>query len=303
MKLTIPSLTTAASLLLAAPLFAQTAGVSHPEDLSDPITATTPAPAQHYQKPSPAIPIDNSAPSAPVLHERDAAASGPSVSDGYQEPPIQTAQIVRRDPSLTVTDDVNSGVVIDVPTRANELPEGTILRARLDSEISTQTTQRGAAFHAELTQNIEHRGRVIIPAGSILSGRVTSLHEGRRINGSAYIHLQPEFVTLPDGVTYRMDAQVVDLAHVRNSHVSGEGTIVGNDHSKGTMTTLGLTTGAAAVTGAVVGGGVGAVVGAGIGAGVGTVVWLRQENQETLHAGTEIVFSLNQPMPLEPASR
>ena len=303
MKLTIPSLTTAASLLLAAPLFAQTAGVSHPEDLSDPITATTPAPAQHYQKPSPAIPIDNSAPSAPVLHERDAAASGPSVSDGYQEPPIQTAQIVRRDPSLTVTDDVNSGVVIDVPTRANELPEGTILRARLDSEISTQTTQRGAAFHAELTQNIEHRGRVIIPAGSILSGRVTSLHEGRRINGSAYIHLQPEFVTLPDGVTYRMDAQVVDLAHVRNSHVSGEGTIVGNDHSKGTMTTLGLTTGAAAVTGAVVGGGVGAVVGAGIGAGVGTVVWLKQENQETLHAGTEIVFSLNQPMPLEPASR
>src|ERR1700733_3236336 len=111
MKFTIPSLTAAASLLLAAPLFAQTAGVSHPEDLSDPITATTPAPAQHYQKPSPAIPVDNSAPSAPILHERDAAASGPSASDGYQEPPIQTAQIDRRDPSLTVTDDVNSGVV------------------------------------------------------------------------------------------------------------------------------------------------------------------------------------------------
>ena len=299
MKLTIPTLTTAASLLLAAPLFAQTAGVSHPENLDDPITAATPAPAQHYQKPSPVIPADNAA--APALHERTSDVSG---SDSYEDQqPTQTAQIVRRDPPLTVTDDVNSGVVVDIPTKANELPEGTLIRARLDSEISTGTTQRGAAFHAELTQNIEHRGRVIIPAGSILSGRVSNLHEGRRVNGSASIHLQPEFITLPDGVTYRMDAQVVDLAHIRNSHVSGEGTIVGNDHSKGTITTLGLTTGAAAVTGAVVGGGVGAIVGAGIGAGVGTVVWLRQENHETLHAGTEIVFSLNQPMPLEPSTR
>ena len=299
MKLTIPSLTTAASLLLAAPLFAQTAGVSHPEDLSDPITATTPAPAQHYQKPSAGTPVDNASAPAPVLHDR----SYVPPAYGSDQPSVETAQIVRREAPMTVTDDINSGVVIDVPSSGNELPQGTLLRARLDSEISTQATQRGAAFHAELTQNIEHHGRVIIPAGSILSGRVTSLHEGRRISGSAYIHLQPEFVTLPDGVTYRMDAQVVDLAHVRNSHVSGEGTIVGNDHSKGTMTTLGPTTGAAAVTGAVVGGGVGAVVGAGIGAGVGTVVWLRQENQETLHAGTEIIFSLNQPMPLEPSSR
>lgn len=298
MKLTIPHLTAAASLLLAAPLFAQSSGVSHPEDLNDSITASTPAPApaQHYQKPSAGIPVDNSSAPAPVLHDR----STPPAY-GADQPSVETAQIVRRE--APVTDDINSGVVIDVPTNAHELPEGTLFRTVLDSEISTQTTPRGAAFHTQLTQNIEHHGRVIIPAGSILSGRVSNLHEGRRISGSAAIHLQPEFVTLPDGITYRLDAQVVDLAHIRNSHVSGEGTIVGNDHSKGTMTTLGLTTGAAAVTGAVVGGGVGAVVGAGIGAGVGTVWWLKHENQETLHAGTEIIFSLTQPMPLEPANR
>jgi hypothetical protein len=299
MKLTIPSLTAAASLLLAAPLFAQSSGVSHPEDLNDSISATTQAPPQHYQKPSAGIPIDNASAPAPVLHDR----SYVPPASGSDQPSVETAQIVRREAPLTVTDDINSGVVIDVPTNANELPEGTLFRTVLDSEISTQTTARGAAFHTQLTQNIEHRGRVIIPAGSILSGRVSNLHEGRRISGSAAIHLQPEFVTLPDGVTYRLDAQVVDLAHIRNSHVSGEGTIVGNDHSKGTLTTLGLTTGAAAVTGAVVGGGVGAVVGAGIGAGVGTVWWLKHENQETLHAGTEIIFSLTQPMPLEPANR
>jgi hypothetical protein len=299
MKLTIPSLTAAASLLLAAPLFAQSSGVSHPEDLNDSISATTQAPPQHYQKPSAGIPVDNSSAPAPVLHDR----SYVPPSYGSDQPSVETAQIVRREAPLTVTDDINSGVVIDVPTNANELPEGTLFRTVLDSEISTQTTSRGAAFHTQLTQNIEHHGRVIIPAGSILSGRVSNLHEGRRISGSASIHLQPEFVTLPDGVTYRLDAQVVDLAHIRNSHVSGEGTIVGNDHSKGTLTTLGLTTGAAAVTGAVVGGGVGAVVGAGIGAGVGTVWWLKHENQETLHAGTEIIFSLTQPMPLEPSNR
>lgn len=301
MKLTIPHLTAAASLLLAAPLFAQSSGVSHPEDLNDPITASTPAPAQHYQKPSAGIPQDNTSAPAPVLHDRSTVASAPAYDS--EQTPVETAQIVRREAPMVVTDDVNSGVVIDVPTSGNELPEGTLFRTVLDSEISTQTTTRGAAFHTQLTQNIEHHGRVIIPAGSILSGRVSNLHEGRRISGSAAIHLQPEFVTLPDGVTYRMDAQVIDLGHIRNSHVSGEGTIVGNDHSKSTLATLGLTTGAAAVTGAVVGGGVGAVVGAGIGAGVSTVWWLKHENQESLHAGTEIIFSLTQPMLLEPANR
>jgi hypothetical protein len=51
-----------------------------------------------------------------------------------------------------------------------------------------------------------------------------------------------------------------------------------------------------------IGGGVGAVVGLAVGAGAGTVLWLRQDRQQSLPEGTEIVFSLNEPLILRPAN-
>jgi hypothetical protein len=190
--------------------------------------------------------------------------------------------------------DADSRIVMAVDGPANELPEGTLIKARIREAFSSSQPVTGQEFHADLTEAVEWQGRVLIPVGATLTGRVTDVHAGKRISGSASIHLQPTEVTMPDGVRYKIRAQVVDTDIYNHVRVDSEGTIVRKDHAAKTVATLGAVTGAGIVTGAVIGGVPGAVVGGALAAGVGTAVWLKQDHQTEIPAGTRIIFSLNQ---------
>ena len=190
-------------------------------------------------------------------------------------------------------------IVVDVPERAGELREGTLLKTKMISTLSTESTVQGSRFTAEVMEPIERNGRVIIPVGSILEGRVTEVHGGKRISGGALLHLETNNVTLPDGTHYIVHAQVIDTGR-SEFKVTDEGTLKKKDHAKETLAVMGGVTGAGAVSGAMIGGGVGAMVGAGIGAGVSTVIWLKQDRQATLPKGVSMVFNLSTPMILTP---
>ncbi len=293
LNLSIP-LAAALVLLPAAQLRAQMTGTSHPEELDD-TKPTVPVDNTHYVKPSPSTPIATTpvaatpAP-APVLYQHTTAPA-----------PIQTAAVTA-DPTLNVTDDVNSGVVINVPLGPNDLPIGTHLRATIQQPISTRTTPAGTRFTAALSTDITRNGVVFLPAGSVVYGRISQIHGGRRISGPSAIRLQPDSVSLPDGTTYKLNADVTDLDNFNDSHVNGEGTIVGNVHPGTTAAAVGFTTTSAVVAGAVIGGGVGAVVGLGVGAGVAGVWWLKHDRQQELPTGTNIVFTLNTPLQINPAT-
>jgi hypothetical protein len=194
----------------------------------------------------------------------------------------------------------DAGIVTYVPSRTNEIPSGTLLRSRIRETISTASTRVGTPFTAEVTAPMERNGRVIIPVGSVIDGRVTVSRGGKRISGSAAIHLLPEQVTLPDGTHYMLHAQVIDTSEHNVTRVNDEGTILRRDHVKGTLAAMSLTTGGAAAAGAMIGGMPGALIGGGIGAGVSTVWWLKQDRQEVIPQNTSIVFSLNAPMAISP---
>jgi hypothetical protein len=304
MKTKISILTAAAIFTLASQSYAQETGVSHPESLDDNISATAPVPAT---KPSPAVPMPATTQSRVVEQtpQTSPLKPHPSSNTALLQTPVETAAISPH--TFTVTDDVNSGIVTEVPSAANELPEGTLLKVRLTQEISTEYTEHNSRFEAELTHPIERHGIVMLPAGAILNGRITEMRSGRHIGKGAAIHLEPESITMPDGSLYKLNAQVIDVfpgaANEQRMHITSEGTIISNDRTPGTVAALGATTTTGAITGAALGGGVGAVVGAGIGAGVSTAIWVNQTTTQTLHQGTEIVFSLNQPMLLEPSTK
>jgi hypothetical protein len=190
-------------------------------------------------------------------------------------------------------------IVVSVPERAGELREGTLLKTKMISTLSTESTVTGSRFTAEVTEPIERNGRVIIPVGSILDGRVTEVHGGKRITGGALLHLETTNVTLPDGMHYIVHAQVIDTGK-SEFKVTDEGTLKKKDHARETLAVMGGVTGAGAASGAVMGGGVGAIVGASIGAGVSTVIWLKQDRQATLPKDVQLVFSLTTPMRLTP---
>ncbi len=203
----------------------------------------------------------------------------------------------RTTPSASESD---AGIVTSVVERDGEIREGTILKVRVRRELSTATTMEGAAFSAELTEAVEKDGRVILPVGAVLDGKVTQVRSGRQISGAAMMHLEPKSVTLPDGTQYILHAQLIDTSADNNTRVGTEGNLLRRDHAKETMAVVGGVTGAGAVAGAMLGGGVGAVVGAGIGAGAGTIVWLKQDRQATLPQDSLLVFSLTTPMLIKP---
>ena len=290
-KLAISTLT--AALIFTPHLFAQDAGTAHPEALDDrPIPAQT----SHYVKPSPAVPMP--APdTTPTLHQR---ATTDDDSNHPYNAPVQTAAIHPADKSLIITDDINSGIVGEAPTGPNELALGTLLKARLTGTISTRETSAEARFTAELTAPVMKHDRIMIPVGTVISGRVTQIHSGHRSSGPAAIHLQPDIIKLPNGMAYELEAQVIDLDDFADAHVNTEGTIVGNDHPYTTAAKIGGTAAGGALAGAIVGGPAGAVVGATVGAGVGTIWWLKQDRQQVLSDGTHIVFQLDANLQLAP---
>jgi hypothetical protein len=323
LKFILPLLATSALFVPATHLLAQATGTSHPEQLNDNIDATDDG-QQHYKKPSPAVPL-----TAPAATDTAADAAMPSgatftvvgpakSTDGQAYPQQQTYSqqqttsddhytVHRTEPGFSPSspafnpNDVNSGVVTSVPTGPNDLPIGTRIVALLNNTISTKETPQGTRFAAELKQPVLHDGRIFLPTGSVIQGRVTQIHGGRRISGASAIRLQADEITLPYGARYHLSAEVVDIDHYNASHVNHEGVITNKSNGAVTLGAAGLTTATGAVAGAMIGGGVGAVVGAGVGAGLGTYWWLRQDHQQTLPTGTELVFSLNDVLSVIPA--
>jgi hypothetical protein len=281
-------ITTVALVLAAAPVFAQSAtGVSRPD--SAPITSddAMPAPKPLTPRPSAAVPM-TSAPAPTEVYGAYVPYTGPKVAGA----PVATHAVPVENPE-------DAMIVVDVPERKGELREGTLLKTKMISTLSTSSTVRGTRFTAQVTEPIEREGRVIIPVGSILEGRVTEVHGGKRITGGALLHLETSDVTLPDGTHYIVHAQLIDTGK-SEFKVTDEGTLKKKDHAKETLAVIGGVTGTGAASGAMMGGGVGAIVGASLGAGVSTVIWLKQDRQATLPKDVALVFSLTTPMVLTP---
>jgi hypothetical protein len=212
------------------------------------------------------------------------------------------ANIVTETTKDSVVADPNedAGIVTSVPEREGEIREGTLLKARIAEGLSTTSTLEGTTFTAPLTEDVMQNGKVILPAGSVLDGRVTEVRGGRRISGAAALHLEARNVTLPDGTKYILHAQLIDTDQMSHNKLNSEGTVVRRDHPKENLAILSLTAGSGAVAGAMIGGGVGAVVGAGLGAGVSTILWLKEDRQAALPKDSLLVFSLTTPMILKP---
>ena len=285
---------TVAVMLTVPAVFAtgQMTGVSHPEEV--PVSTSPEGIAQPVMYEAPAATSLPTTRNAPVLQARPA--STPVLSASMS--PVAATSAPREDSVLAVhgPQDPDASIVSRIDGPANQLPIGTIVKTKLGQELSTTRTIAGASWSAELTEAVERDGRVLIPAGSVLNGRVTDVHGGKRITGAASIHLLPQSVVLPDGTRYALHAQVIDTGLYKQTKVSEEGTIIRRDHAGKTLATMTLSTGSGAAAGAVFGGWPGALIGAGIGAGVSTVVWLKQDRQTALPAQTAVTFALTAPM-------
>lgn len=195
--------------------------------------------------------------------------------------------------------------VRDTPARrysgpANELAEGTQIRVRLDQELSTSDTQVGAPFQGKVAFNVIQNGSIIIPAGSTLRGRVVQVSQGHHFGPAATLRLRPETVILPDGTAYHLDAQVTGSG-ASGTRTGSEGAIQPSAHILKKTAEYGVGVGTGAMVGAELAGPPGALFGSIAGAGVITThLLLQHPKAATVPAGSEITFSLTQPLDLVP---
>lgn len=194
--------------------------------------------------------------------------------------------------------DPDGSIVTSVPSGPNQLPEGTILKVTLNQRLSTATTLPGAEFSARVVEAVTKNGKVVIPVGSIVSGRVTSVSAGRRIRGGASIRLRPDEVDLPDGTRYFLHAEVYDLSARQNVKTDSEGNVLSVDHGKRTAAEAGLLGGGVAAAGFLIAGGPAALIGGAAAAGYVGAHWLLENHEAVLPKDSEVVFGLTQPMSL-----
>src|ERR1700761_8327533 len=255
-------------------------------------------------------PATVTSPEAPPAVQAQAPPATPNPDAGIVEKPLPpavqeytphaNATLQSRGLTDTSKDDTDAGIVTFVPTPANALAAGTVFRVKMLEEINASSSRPNTPFKAQLTQDLMHNGKVVIPVGSELHGRVVYATAGSRWSGGSVIHLRPDEFVLPDGTRYPLHAQVIETLG-SDTTAKGEGNIVANEHGKRTIAELGMGAGGGAVIGAAVGGGVGAVVGTAVGAGIVTAHWLRTNWSANLPAQSTVVFSLTDPMFLNPA--
>ena len=186
--------------------------------------------------------------------------------------------------------------LLSVPAMAQStLSPGTAVYMKLQSTLATFMNKPGDQFWGTISQPVMESGKVVIPAGSTVVGRVTKVSEPRRLAGKPTIGLHPDSVTLPNGSKYALSAVLVDTSLRDGSDVNEEGQFKGNGHDSHDTRETAVGGGAGLVLGALMGGAKGGLIGAGVGAGATMAHWLIKRRSATLAAGTVLIFEISRP--------
>jgi len=165
----------------------------------------------------------------------------------------------------------------------NEIPVGTEFDVRLQNSLSSATAQPEDRFEATTMVDLrDERGRVLIPAGSVMRGVVSTVHKATRIERKGSLTVAFDRVTV-NGRSYPLRATVTQA--LESEGIAGE------------KEKIGIGAGAGAILGAILGGAKGALAGILIGGG-GTIAATEGKDVE-LPSGTMLRVRLDSPLNLQ----
>jgi len=182
------------------------------------------------------------------------------------------------------------------------IPSGTKVPVVLKHAISTRGTREGDAVYAETAFPVVANGRVLIPAGTYVQGRISHIQQAGRIKGHAEVLMHFTTLIYPSGYTVLLPGAVENAPGVDKSKVKDEeGTIRADSQTGQKIATAAGTAATGTVIGAATQGGKGALIGAAIGGAVGTAIaMLTANNDVKLDAGTTIEMVIQRDVPVDP---
>ncbi len=163
------------------------------------------------------------------------------------------------------------------------LPEGTVLKVRTTSALSTKTNRTGDTFEGSLEEPIEAGGRVAAPRGARVLGTIVESDPGGRVKGLAAISLRLTQLEVSGGKMVDVETDTV-AREARSTHKQ--------DAAK-----IGIGAAAGAAIGAIAGGGKGAAIGAASGGGAGTGLVLATRGEPAVVPAESVLrFELRAPV-------
>jgi hypothetical protein len=194
----------------------------------------------------------------------------------------QRRRIRRRAPARTVAPRVVYYTV----------PADTVIRVRINENLNSKTARVGDRFSTNVTEPVHSGGVEVIPVGSRIWGRVSSVNRaGRRTPGNITVAFTS--VVLPNGKSYPINGSLSSL-EADDVNADNEGTVKGRGNRKRDAIFIGGGAATGAIIGAIAGGGKGAAIGAILGGGLGTGARVYEKEQEAeVKSGTEFGVILN----------
>jgi hypothetical protein len=179
------------------------------------------------------------------------------------------------DKSLRTSDEPKPGSVA--------IDSGTKIPLTLLNTLSSKQTVEGDRIYLETLYPVLANGRIVVPAGSYVSGTVTQIKRPGRIKGKGELYLRFDSLTLPNGVTRDFRARIGGMEGGGNNELDrDEGKIKGGGGKGKDAQTIGEAAGMGTMVGGIAGAasgrpltGLGAGAGAGAAAGLAGVLLTR----------------------------
>jgi hypothetical protein len=171
------------------------------------------------------------------------------------------------------------------------VPDGMMMTARLDTDLSTRTANTGDRFTMTVTSPDQY-------AGAVIDGHVANVTRSGRVTGRSEMSLNFDDIRTRDGRTYQF-AGFIDSVRAQGGdvvQVDNEGTVRDSNQTTKTEERAAIGTAVGAIIGAIAGGGKGAAIGAILGAGAGAgSVYAQGRNDLDLLSGSEVTIRASAP--------
>jgi len=199
--------------------------------------------------------------------------------------------------SLAAQNGLANAAVVGPVFATYTLPQNQYFRLRMNQTLNSGTSRVGDRFQATVVTPVYASGVEVVPAGSIVEGRVTAVSPARTRGREGQLAMQFDAIVVPDGTTHQLDGVLTELQDTRAGKVDAENEVSGNSSDKRNVAYVGGGTVGGAVLGGAIGGGKGAGIGAIIGAGAGVAgVMLTKGKEAEIRSGTELGMVSNRPI-------
>jgi hypothetical protein len=173
------------------------------------------------------------------------------------------------------------------------VPTGTKISIIMDTAVDSDTSQEGDEFSARSAEDLTIDGTTVVPAGSIIRGRIATLNAPKHLNRSGSVALKFDTVTTPDNRQIPLVANLVargGVVHARR----GVKDIAIDTGTFALPTVVALGIGAVAGnSSSSVGTGGGALIGAAVGAAVGLCILMAKKGKRVdVRPGDELKIEL-----------